>query len=57
MCDTQRCEASAPIDDALLKDAGAATTAVATVDTADGRAVPFTMQLIGIDKALALVRR
>ena len=57
MCDTQRCEASTPIDDAFLKDAGAATTAAATVYTEDGRAVPFAMQFKGIDKALALVRR
>jgi invasion protein IalB len=57
ICDTQRCEASTPIDDAFLKDAGTATTATATVYTADGRAVPFVMQLKGIDKALASVRR
>jgi len=57
MCDTQRCEAPTPIDDAFLKDAGAATTATATVYTADDRAVPFVMQLKGIDKALASIRR
>jgi invasion protein IalB len=57
MCDAQRCEASTPIDDVFLKDAGTATTATATVYTADGRAVPFLMQLKGIDKALASVRR
>jgi invasion protein IalB len=57
MCDAQRCEASTPIDDAFVKDAGTATTATATVYTADGRAVPFVMQLKGIDKALASLRR
>src|SRR5262245_32765820 len=57
ICDTQRCEATTPIDDAFMKDASAATTATATVYTADGRAVPFVMELKGIDKALASVRR
>jgi invasion protein IalB len=57
ICAQQQCEASVPMDDAFVKDLGAATTATATVHTADGRAVPFDIQLKGIDKALASVRR
>jgi invasion protein IalB len=45
------------MDDAFVRDLGAATTATATVHTADGRAVPFDIQLKGIDKALASLRR
>jgi invasion protein IalB len=56
-CAPQQCEASAPMDDAFMKDLGAATTATATVNTADGHPVPFEIPLKGIDKVLASLRR
>jgi hypothetical protein len=42
---------------AFVKDWGAATTATATVITADGHPVPFEISLKGIDRVLASIRR
>jgi invasion protein IalB len=54
-CNAQFCEAVAPVDDAFLKDAVAATKTVVTVYTSDGTAVPLDFESKGLDKAIAAV--
>jgi invasion protein IalB len=58
MCNSRACEASAPMDDRMIREAMAALNgnAVATVTIADGRVVNFTMPIKGIDKVLAAIR-
>lgn len=55
VCTTQRCEASLPMDDSIVRDAKAspAGTAVASVTAADGRTVNFSLSMRGFDKVLA----
>jgi invasion protein IalB len=58
ICNSQACEASAPMDDRMIREAMAALNgnAVATVTILDGRVVNFTMPIKGIDKVLAAIR-
>lgn len=59
LCNQQQCEASIPMDDAMVKEALAAVNgdAVASITAADGRVINITMPLKGIDKVLAAIRR
>ena len=57
MCDSQRCEASIQMDDALTKEMAAAQTAVATIFTPDGKGINFNMNPKGIDKAIGSIPR
>jgi invasion protein IalB len=59
VCSNQSCEASLPMNDAVIREAMAAAggNAVATVTVANGQAVNFTMPIKGIDKVLAAIGR
>jgi invasion protein IalB len=56
-CEPSYCEATAPMDDAFIKDASAIVQAEAVVQASDGRAVNFTINMKGFAQALALVRK
>jgi invasion protein IalB len=58
MCNPQACEASMPINDAIVKEAMAAINgnATATVIILNGEAVNFTLPLKGFDKVMAALR-
>lgn len=56
-CEPAYCEAIAPMDDAIIKDASAIVQAEATVQASDGRQVNFTINMKGFTQALALVRK
>jgi hypothetical protein len=55
-CNAQFCEAVAPIDEALFKEASAADVTSITPYAADGTPIPFTVNASGMDKAIADVR-
>jgi invasion protein IalB len=53
-CEPQRCEASIPMDDAMVKEAVAAANATITIYARDGTALNINVPSIkGIDKAVA----
>jgi invasion protein IalB len=52
-CTIKLCEASIPMDEAMIQDAKASTEATATVHSDAGRPINFTMGIKGIDRALA----
>ena len=55
-CESQRCEASMAMDDAMIKDALASHETVLTIVTIDGRDINFKMDIGGIDKVFADLR-
>jgi invasion protein IalB len=55
-CDTGQCTATQVIDNNLLRDMGAASTAQVTVQAINGNQVNFNFPIKGIDKALAHLR-
>ncbi|HEY5305428.1 MAG TPA: invasion associated locus B family protein [Pseudolabrys sp.] len=57
-CNAQFCEAVRLINEALFKQAAAATTASITTYATDGTPIPLSsLKIQGIDKAMAAVRR
>ncbi len=56
-CDTGRCIATMPMDNALLREMSATPTAEAVVQGSQGNTVTFTIQLRGFDKAYAVLSR
>ncbi len=55
-CDNGQCTASQVLDNNLLRDMGAASTAQVTVQAINGNQVNFNFPVKGIDKALAHLR-
>jgi invasion protein IalB len=56
-CNAKFCEAVTPVDEAFFKEAAAATTASITIYAADGTAIPLSLDVKGIDKAITAVKR
>jgi invasion protein IalB len=56
-CDARQCEATAPIDDAIAREAAGAKEATITVYATDGRGINFNVPVKGTDKAIAAVGR
>lgn len=57
VCEPTHCEATAPMDDAFVKDASAAVQAEVVLQASDGRQVTFTVNMKGFSQALAAVRK
>jgi invasion protein IalB len=57
VCEPTHCEATAPMDDAFVKEAAAAIQAEVVVHASDGRQVTFTVNMKGFSQALAAVRK
>jgi invasion protein IalB len=56
-CDSGRCVASMPMDAGLLREIVTVPTAEAVIQGSQGNAVQFTIQMKGLDKALAALSR
>ncbi len=54
-CEPQICQASMPMDDAMVRDAMASEEAVATIVAVDGRGSNFNIPIKGIDKVFASI--
>jgi invasion protein IalB len=58
VCSAQRCEASIPMDAAMVRDSLAAADATIVIHTADGKDITLNIPSIkGIDKAIAAIGR
>jgi invasion protein IalB len=56
-CDTGHCTASTPLDDALVRELGAADMAEVDIQAMNGNNVQFKMPIKGFEKAYAGLRR
>jgi invasion protein IalB len=56
-CDPGRCIATMPIDAGLLREVVTVQTAEAVIQGSQGNAVQFTIQMKGLDKALAALSK
>jgi invasion protein IalB len=57
LCEPSHCEATAPMDEAFIKEASAAIQAEVVLHASDGRQVTFTVNMKGFSQALAAVRK
>jgi invasion protein IalB len=56
-CTQQQCDASIPVDDALVNDMVAAPEATATIYAIDGRDINFNMPIKSVEKVFAAIGR
>jgi invasion protein IalB len=56
LCEPGRCEASTPMDDALVREVTAGTNATATIYATDGRGINFNIPLKGAPRAMAALK-
>jgi invasion protein IalB len=56
-CGAQQCIASAPMNDAFIKEVVAAQKADVTLTALNGRALNFGIPVTGLDKALAAIKK